>query len=199
MISIKARGDFGLTLGVMDTAASIRAQINADALLQAEINRALLAIADNLVSGGDRRVVRILTRTLEASWAEHVSFQHEVIFPILVANHAGRVSQAVDLLRSDHAALSQRHAGVGKLLASMLRGRPGDAAEIDALLRAAFELRRTHLKADAELERWLPVTFNAAEKSLGVGWAMTRPKSRFPLNLLRATGRSLLPPRQRPH
>jgi hypothetical protein len=199
MISIKARGDFGLTLGVMDTAASIRAQINADALLQAEINRALLAIADNLVSGGDRRVVRILTRTLEASWAEHVSFQHEVIFPILLAHHARRVSEAVDLLRSDHAALSQRQAGVGRLLASMLHGRLGDAAEIYALLRAAFELRRTHLKADAEIERWLPATFNAAEKTLCVGWAVTRPKSRFPLNLLRANGRSLLPPGQRPH
>jgi len=198
MISIKARGDVGLTLGPMDTAASIRAQINADALLQEEINRALLAIADNLVSGGDRRVVRILTRMLETSWAEHVSFQHEVIFPILVAHHAGRVSEAVDLLRSEHAALSQRHAGVGKLLASLLHGR-SDPAEIDALLRAAFELRRTHLKADAELQRWLPVTFNAAEKSLCDGWAMTRPKSRFPLNLLRATGQSLLPTGQRPH
>lgn len=199
MISIKARGEVGLTLGPMDTAASIRAQINADAHLQAEINRALLAIADNLASGSDPRVVRILKRTLEASWAEHVSFQGEVVFPILVAHHAGGVSEAVDRLRSEHAALSQRHAGVGKLLASMLQGRPGDTAEIDALLRATLELRRTHLKADAELERWLPVTFNAAEKSLCVGWAMKRTKSRFPLNLLRTMGRSFLRPGEHLH
>lgn len=199
MISIKARGEAGFTFGPMDTATSIRAQINADAHLQAEINRALLAIVDTLAPGSDRRVVRILTRTLEASWAEHVSFQHEVIFPILVAHHAGRVSDAVDRLRSEHAALSQRHAGVGKLLASMLHGLPGDTAEIDALLRATFDLRRTHLKADAELERWLPMTFNAAEISLCTGWAMTRPKSRFPLNLLRVAGRSFLRPGQRSH
>ena len=199
MILIKARGEVGVTLGPMDTATSIRAQINADAHLQAEINRALLAIADNRAAGSDRRVVRILTRTLEASWAEHVSFQHEVIFPILVTHAAGQVSEVVDRLRLEHAALSQRHAGVGRLLASMLQGRPGDTAEIDALLRAAFELRRTHLKADAELERWLPVTFNAAEKSLCVGWAMKRPKSRFPLNLLLTTGRSFLRPGERLH
>ena len=136
--------------------------------------------------------MRILTRTLEASWAEHVSFQHEVIFPILLAHHARRVSEAVDLLRSDHAALSQRHAGVGKLLASMLHGRPGDAAEIMRCSEPPSSAvppqgrRRTRTVAAGDVQR--------RGETLGVGWAMTRPKSRFPLNLLRAKGRSLRPP-----
>ena len=173
----------------MDDTADIRAQIAADSLLQAEINRALLAIADSLSQGCDPRVVRILNRTLEASWDEHVSFQNEVVFPIVIGHHTRQAVTVIDRLRSEHAALSQRHAEIGSRLNGMLQDQLDDEAGLDALLRTTLELRRLHLLVDAELIGWLPASFSAAEVSLCSAWASRRPSPRFPLNLLKSPGR----------
>ena len=189
MISIKAPTARRPTLRWMNDSADIRAQIAADSLLQAEINRALLAIADSLSQGCDPRVVRILNRTLEASWAEHVSFQNEVVFPIVIGRHSRHVEPIIDRLRSEHVGLSQRHAEVGNRLDGVLQDKLDDAAGLDALLRTTFELRRHHLLVDAELIGWLPVSFSAAEVSLCCAWASRRPSPRFPLNLLKSSGR----------
>lgn len=163
----------------------IRAHIAADAQLQAEINRALLAIADSLSQAGDTRMVRILNRTLEASWVEHVSFQSEVVFPIVIGRHSHRVTHVVNGLQSEHAGLSQRHAEVGNRLNNMQQDRLGDVAGLDTLLRTTHELRRCHLLVDAEVIGLLPDSFSASEISLCRAWASRRPATRFPLNLLK--------------
>jgi hypothetical protein len=189
MISIKAAVTRRPTLRWMNDRADIRAQIAADSLLQAEINRALQAIADNLSQGCDPRVVRILNRTLEASWAEHVSFQDEVVFPIILGRHTRQVALMIDRLRSEHAGLAERHAEVGSRLNGVLQDQPDDTAELDVLLRTTLELRRLHLLVDAELIDWLPASFTAAEVSLCCAWASRRPNPRFPLNLLKSPSR----------
>jgi hypothetical protein len=189
MISIKAPAARRPTLRWMNDTADIRAQIAADTLLQGEINRALLAIADSLSQGCDPRVVRILNRTLEASWAEHVSLQNEVLFPIVMGHHARQVATIIDRLRSEHAGLSQRHAEIGSRLNGMLQDHPDGAAGLDALLRTTLELRRHHLLVDAELIGWLPASFSATEVSLCGAWASRRPIPRFPLNLLKSPSR----------
>jgi hypothetical protein len=167
----------------------IRAQIAADALLQAEMSRALLAIADSLPHTSDPRVVRIVSRTLEASWKEHVSFQHDVVFPIVVARHAADVAETIDRLRAEHAALSLAHSTVGAQLQYLLQNRLPAPMALAAMLRTACELRRGLLDTDAELDGWLPVSFSVAEATLCDLWATQRPVPRFPLNVLRAGGR----------
>jgi hypothetical protein len=173
----------------MDTALDIRAQINADTHLQTEINSALLAVAESLTKGSDGRIVRILTRTLEASWHEHVSFQSAVVFPILEGRHATDVSGAIARLRIDHATLSQRHGDVGRSLERLLEMPADDAGEMERLLRVTIAQRRTHFRQDAELERWLPGTFTRFECALCQRWAAARQSPRFPLNLLRSPER----------
>ncbi|KAB2939970.1 MAG: hypothetical protein K8F92_09675 [Hyphomicrobium sp.] len=175
----------------MDTAPNIRAHLDADVHLQSEINHALLAVADGLSAGSDRRLVRILKRTLEASWTEHVSFQEEVVFPIIEARHGQETRDSIDRLRSDHASLSQRHGEVAQALQGMLHGRDADPALLDALLRMTVEQRRSHVHKDAELDKWLPATFTEHETWLCAEWISTRPRPRFPLNLLGATGRPI--------
>jgi hypothetical protein len=172
----------------MDIATDIRARIDADAFLQAEINRALLAIADSMSQGSDLRLVRILARTLEPSWAEHVTFQDEVVFPIVLGRHTRGVAPIVGRLRSDHVRICECNADIGKRLGCLLLGQPGDAAALEAALRAAFVLRRDHLHVDAALNGWLPATFSAAEVSLCCVWETGRPDPRFPLNLLKGIG-----------
>jgi hypothetical protein len=173
----------------MDTAPDIRAHIHADAHLQTEINHALLAVADGLPAGSDRRVVRILTRTLEPSWTEHVSFQDAVVFPIVEARHGQQVKAPIDRLRADHAGLTQRHSEIGELLDQMLHHLHGGAAPLDGLLSVTLQLRQAHFELDAALDTWLPATFTKAERALCSDWAAARPEPRFPLNLLRTSGR----------
>jgi hypothetical protein len=173
----------------MDTAVDIRAHIDADVHLQQEIDHALLAVADALVMRGDPRVVRILSRTLEPSWAEHVSFQSEVIFPIIEARRGAEARSSIHRLRADHADLSQHHSEVGKALAAMLAGGGEDTDWLGALLRTTIASRRSHFVRDAALDRWLPAPFTEPEGVLCARWVTTRPAPRFPLNLLRGAER----------
>jgi hypothetical protein len=183
----------------MDHATDIRGHIDADAVLQAEISRALLAIADRMSQGSDLRLVRILVRTLEPSWAEHTTLQDEVVVPILLGRHTRCVASIVGQLRSEHAHICESNADVGRRLGGLLHGQPVDPAAFEAALRAAFERRRGHMHVYDELTGWLPATFSAAETSLYSVWEMGRPTLRFPLNLVKANARLASRIGGRPH
>lgn len=169
----------------------IRAQMAADTQLQREICAALLSLADTVATGADLRLVRVLTRTLEVSWAEHVSFQEAVVFPILLARHGNRLQAMIDVRRAEHASLSQLHDQIGRHLNGLLGPGHMVAPNLETFLRSACALRMSHLAFDADLEGQLPADFTEAELSLCANWSETRPTLRFPINLLRNTG---LPP-----
>ncbi|MFA6139708.1 MAG: hypothetical protein WC684_03215 [Hyphomicrobium sp.] len=171
----------------MQSKLDIRAQIAADAALQAEISQALVAIADSLPQGTDLRVARIVLRTLEASWDEHVSFRDEVVFPIVLGRHTRRVAFLVDRLRSDHARIRDGNSDIVGRLQALLGGVSYEPAGLESALRGAFALRHDHLQIDAELSSWLPDTFSPTEQALSSVWQLSRPSPRFPLNLLKAT------------
>jgi hypothetical protein len=173
----------------MGTALDIRAQIEADTNLQTEISKALLAVTEGLGKGSDGRVVRLLTRTLEASWHEHVSFQNMVVFPILEGRHARDVSSAIARSHLDHAALSERHRDVGRRLDLLLETSADDVHGLERLLRVTIAQRRIHFHRDAELERWLPDAFSRLECVLCERWVAARQSPRFPLGLLRSPDR----------
>jgi hypothetical protein len=183
----------------MDLATDIRARIDADAVLQAEINRALLAIADRMSQGSDLRLVRILVRTLEASWAEHITLQDEVVFPIVLGRHIRGVAPIVGRLRSEHAHICECNSDIGKRLGGLLHGRHREPAELEAALRNAFQRRRDHMHVCDELTGWLPATFSAAETSLYYAWQTGRPTPRFPLNLINVNTRRVFRIGGRPH
>lgn len=168
----------------MHSCSDINARVHADAVLQREISHALAALADTLPTGGDLRIARILSRTLEGSWSEHVSFQEAVIFPILTARHGEAVAQLVSQRCADHATLSQLHAIIGPQLDKLVGERDSIDDNLDALLRQAHSARLSHLCLDGELAARLPKSYSDAEKSLCDKWSSTRPVLRFPLNLL---------------
>lgn len=172
----------------MLTCTDIRGQVVADAHLQKEINHALCAVADTLANGGNRRLARILTRTLEPSWAEHVSFQDEVIFPILIGRHGGELNERLDRGRLEHSSIAELHAEIARHLDD-LSGVDGNMAEgLEALLRHTHAQRLSHIELDAQFDEWLPQAFSDAEHALCEKWTQTRPHPRFPLNLLRKGG-----------
>lgn len=168
----------------------IRALIQADAMLQREITQALLAVADTLATGTDRRIVRILTRILDTSWDEHVSLQDEVIFPILASRHGAVVQESIKARQSEHASLSQRHSEIGRQLAELLAQDAVLADRLEGLLRGTHAQRLAHLERDAELDGWLPQSFTETECLLCGRWSDARPHLRFPFNLLRQFGRA---------
>ena len=169
----------------------IRAQIAADSLLQAEITQGLIAVADSLPYGSDPRVVRILARILATSWAEHVSFQDLVVFPILIGRHGRRLAEAVERQRSEHALLSQQHRDLVRQLDSLLSKISNDTSGLEELLRHTCALRRSHLEVDEHIDNWLPASFSGDETALCTEWATQRPAPRFPLNLLKIRRRAL--------
>lgn len=173
----------------MKTCTDIREQVGADARLQQEISHALLAVAEALAADGDYRIVRILARTLEASWDEHVSFQHEVIFPIIISRHGDKLNELVDGHRAEHASLTQLHAEIGHHLEALLEPAHEQAAGLETLLRRTHAQRLLHLSREDELHAWLPDSLDDGERSLCEKWLQTRPSLRFPLNLLREGGR----------
>lgn len=191
MISIKAGHTRSGSLPAMEPAMQsnldIRAQIAADATLQAEISQALVAIADSLPQGTDLRVARIVLRTLEASWDEHASFQDEVVFPIVLGRHTRRVAFLVDRLRSDHERIRDGNSDIVRRLQALLGGVSYEPAGLESALRGTFALRHDHMQIDAELSGWLPEAFSPTELALSSAWQLSRPSPRFPLNLLKAT------------
>ena len=162
----------------------IHALVDADAQLQREISAALLAVADGLTSGGDLRMVRILTRTLEASWTEHVSFQDEVVFPILIARHGPDPAPDVERSNGEHKRLAELHAEISRRLEALLKPEHAIDEGLEALLRDTLACRLSHLEIDSRIGSRLPDTFTAAERILCEKWSQTRPHPRFPLNLL---------------
>ena len=176
----------------MDTAADIHAQIAADTHLQTEISHALLAVADTLASGSDPRVVRILTRTLVESWAVHVSFQDEVLFPILASRHGPQVGELIGTGQLQHAGLAQQHMDISRQLDDILNGGVLDRATLESLLRTTHERRLSHLILDAQLARQLPEQLTSLERSLWADWTNAHPHPRFPLSLL-GHGSRILP------
>jgi hypothetical protein len=170
----------------MRTYTDIRAQVDADVLLQREINLALLAVADTLSPGSDMRMIRILSRILNASWTEHVSFQNEVVLPILVGRHHAAVSDLVERVHRDHVNLGALHTQIAFQFEALLSGGPVVKNELEALLRRTHVTRQDHLATHAALDGWMPPSFTAAECALCEQWALARMSPRFPLDLVRS-------------
>lgn len=170
----------------MNSEADIRAHIVADARLQDEITRALHDFADSLPGVADLRVVRILTRTLEPSWTEHVGFQERVVFPI-VANLNDRkndIDELIGRLKTDHAMLAEHHSEVAARLHDILDGDRLNVGTLGHVLRRAGALRIRHFDDEAVLATCLSCPFTADDKALLSSWIASRPNPAFPLGVL---------------
>ena len=178
----------------MDKGVGIRDQIAADNRLQEEINRALKDFADSLPGAGDLRLVRILTRTLEPSWTEHVSFQDHVVFPIVEDFDGGakNMTAVIDRLRAEHAGLAERHSEVREQLESLLDGDRSNSRTLAELLKGAVELRSRHFEAETTLAGCLPELFTQRDLALLGRWLTNRPKPPFPLSVLNHRRRRLV-------
>ncbi|MFA5898530.1 MAG: hypothetical protein WC829_05395 [Hyphomicrobium sp.] len=169
----------------MHGSTDIRAQIEADKRLQREICASLLGLAETLDNRLDLRLARVLSRTLEVSWAEHVSFQEDAMFPILTAHHGNRLQSMMDARHSEHSRLAQLHDQIGRRLNGLLATGNMAAGNLQTYLREACALRMSHLAFDADLEDELPAVFTDDEIRLFASWSEARPALRFPINLLR--------------
>ncbi len=170
----------------MDNGVGIRDQITADGHLQEEINGALEDFADSLPGVTDLRLARLLTRTLEPSWAEHISFQDHVVFPIIANLDSGtkNIAGVVDRLQAQHASLAEHHTEIKEELVNLLDGDRSNSRMLARLLRSAVRQRRRHLEAEAALTGRLPGMFTPSDAALLGSWLANRPKPAFPLSML---------------
>lgn len=167
--------------------AGIRAQIAADCILQDEINRGL-ALLLAPPEGIDERLVRALARVVEASWAEHVSFQERVVFPLVAGECRGALGilMAIDRLRQEHDDLGRHHAQLKELLT--VQAAPQRAGrippELYQALRSTLDKRRRHLDAEDVIADHVPPSMPAQSEALYDQWLSSRPGLPFPVGLL---------------
>lgn len=163
-----------------------RRQIAADRHLQQEITKALEGLADSLPAAVDLQLVHILGAILEPSWTEHVRFQDEALYPILVRRnaHAPEVLAMFERLRTEHTEISERHIEVTQHMAMLVEGRLANFEMFGYLLRSAFDCRNRHMIAEACIESWLPRSIAPADKALLDAWQANRSSPPFPASLL---------------
>jgi hypothetical protein len=156
-------------------------------MLQLEICAALESLADSLPDVADLRLARALTGVLEPSWTEHVSFQEEALFPVLMKRHDHSKSLQTELERfqREHVKISDGNAELGEQIELLIGGEAPDPGMLGYLLRNIFESRRRHIDDEAALiEAFLPSLLTPADRVALEMWMATRKKPPFPISLL---------------
>ncbi|MDO9384583.1 MAG: hypothetical protein Q7T86_17170 [Hyphomicrobiaceae bacterium] len=165
---------------------ALRDRISTDRLLQQEITVSLEHLADHLPHVSNDRLPRMLFALLEFSWAEHVSFQRDALFPILRLSASSRsnIDALIDRLEVEHVEISDRHIDVQEHIGNLLDGSPSPPDVFGYALRNAFEARRRHMDGEAELAHWLPPVLAPADAERISRWQSSRADPPFPLNVL---------------
>ena len=175
-------------LGIGSSWPTLERMARVDRALQNEINLALGSLLANRPSLVDLRLVRMLTALLVPSWTEHTSFQNEVMFPIIMRNGGeDAVAALLARLRVEHVDITRLQARLVVDFERVISGRLGDHAAYRDRLRVLLEVRRHHLKAEAQLTGLLPSVLAAADETTIQIWASTRPVPPFPISVLRFT------------
>ncbi len=127
-----------------------RERIAADRMLQLEICTALESLADNLPNVVDLRLARALVGVIEPSWSEHVSFQDDALFPILLRRHDATrgVAATLERLRLEHAEIRDRHVEVIEQICLLIVGEQPNPDMLGYLLRSVFEGHRRHIEGE---------------------------------------------------
>lgn len=163
----------------------ISRRIAADRYLQREIDKSIESLSATRVPVAGTRVARMLATVLEPAWAEHASFQDEVLFPLLARRtEAPELSLLLDRLGGEHSAIAEHHRLVSAGLTSFLSGRHQNDGRFHTCLRATLELRQRHYAAEAALERLVGAHLDSADCDRLITWRDTRKASAFPVSLI---------------
>ncbi len=156
-------------------------------MLQLEICTALESLADNLPNVVDLRLARALVGVLEPSWTEHVSFQDEVLFPILIRRHDATrgVAATLETLRREHDEMRDRHTEVIEQICLLIVGEQPNPDMLGYLLRGVFEGHRRHIEGETVfLDATLPSLLTDDDHEALESWHAARPEPPFPIRLL---------------
>lgn len=160
-------------------------RVHADRALQAEITHCLEELANHLPRVSDERLPRMLSDILEFSWAEHVSFQRDALFPIMRQRSKDQTALPfLAQLELEHAEIADRHQDVQEQIGSILDGATSSPDVFGYVLRSAFELRKRHMQSEVHLQGWFPRILAPIDLALIASWQSSRTEPPFPLNVL---------------
>lgn len=161
-------------------------KVDADLLLQSEIDMAFDTLMGELPFVTALRVAGILAAVLTPSWSEHRRFQEEVLFPILATERnqpddfvefAGRIGDV-------HVEIGEHQREVSISLKHMaIDGRPLTSSRLD-LIEQTLALRRRHHAAENAIDLKIPKSLGDSSRDILWRWTARQGVEPFPVNLI---------------
>ena len=159
----------------------------ADREIQAEIDKGLVTLVQTPPEDVCRCVARILCSVLVSSWSQHVEFQDEALFPIIVRSDATTLDMRslLNRLAREHSEISEHQRDVSQLLHDVVAGRAAMEGAVTLGVSHVIQLRSEHQKAEAALDRLIPGMLAPEEREALERWAESRCALFLPLHPFR--------------
>lgn len=161
-------------------------KVDADLLLQSEIDMALDTLMGELPFDTALRVAGILSAVLTPSWSEHRRFQEDVLFPVLAREreHADDFSDFVERMGDAHVEIGEYQREVSLSLKQLaIDGRPLNSSRRD-IIEQTLALRRRHHAAENVLDMKIPGHLGSASRGIIERWTAGQGAEPFPVNLI---------------
>lgn len=161
-------------------------RVKADRQLQSEIDKAMASLLGGLPCAVDLRLARVLDTVLVASWTEHVSFQDEVLFPLIgkAERRTPDVRALIGRLENEHAEIAEYHDDFTASLKSIIAGRRISESGLEITLKRTLDLRSLHNGAEAVLDQIIPSVVDATDHTELEKWMASNGTASFPVNLI---------------
>lgn len=162
------------------------ARFGADCVLQLDVCKSLLAVADSLPGSLNATTLDVLSNLVPATWTSHLALIGEAILPLIAHRHQGMHD-----LHTRFAPLTRQNieiSGINDELVEcfgmIARGEKVEDGMLGYLIRNAAERRREHVDWEQVLlGPLLPRTLTPAERKMFLTWVSENP---WPYDLIDA-------------
>ncbi len=157
-------------------------KVDADRLLQSEIDVAMQSLMGALPTVTVMRVAGVLGAVLAPSWSEHRHFQEEVLFPVVfrARGRDGEFAEFVGRMGDEHSEIGEHQRELSVNLKQLANGSLVLGAGLRDLIEQTVALRRQHHAAENTFDLKIPsasMTHRAQSSSAG---STGRGRIRFP-------------------
>ena len=165
---------------------SLVRKVDADLLLQSEIDMAMECLLGGLPTVTALRVAGILAAVLTPSWSEHRRFQEDVLFAVLANGRkdAAEFKELIERMRDAHIEIGEHQREVSIGLKQLANGGRVMGTGLRDIAEQTLALRRQHHAAENVLDMKTPRRLDNASRDIIARWTASQGAEPFPINLI---------------